>query len=448
MSQSGLNFNVAIMATKANGEKLNALAETVANSEATAGRRTMVFMTGSEATVSKVFSLTTTRIRYLDQIADPISTGVDTNFSIVGPGWTINKDISGLIGYCRDGTYAMDKNNKFVNNVGQYLQVYKTDQFGNPLAGIDVTDVNSLETLDLTNIAIQAKPTQNISVSAQLPVKPKNLEQYQSTTNVGIIDSLGNLNNLQLVWTKSDATPISSEGVNVWSVALRDPKGLAAEITEGYMDQGSIEVTDENGQITNQPIGGQIMVEFDSSGTLLGYYDASQSQTTLSAKPPAINLKWTNGAKDSSILIDLGAVGSATGLHVGGDRYQIKSNVDGYLSGDLASFNFTPEGFGIVNYTNNQSIIHCRVPLAMFGAINKLTERASGVFVPSYQSGNAVISFPGESGTGRLETGAREGSAVNITEVYLQMIDSQSNYVGNLKTIETIKGLNERLMQI
>lgn len=448
MSQTGLNFNIPIMATKANGEKLNALSESIASSEATAGRNVTVFMTAAEATSNKIFSLSTTRVRYLDEVADPISTGQNSNFSIIGPGYTINKDASGLTGYCRDGTYTLDKNNKLVNNCGQYLQVYRTDQNGNPLPGLDPKDLNSLEVLDLSNVAVQAKPTSSITASGQLTSTTTDIPK-QINSNLNIIDSLGQQNNLQLLWTqRPDLTPVSNQAVSVWSVGIRDPKGLCHSINKAYNDQGNIAGQDANGHNIEIPQGGQMIIEFDNTGKILGFYDGSAAATTLENTPKKLTIDWKNGAAQSEITLNLGTVGSSLGIIVGGDKTKINTDVNGYMSGDLAGFELTRDGYGIIHYTNNQNIKFCRIPLATFPATNLLVERNSGVFVPSFDSGTATLNFPGEGGTGNLEPGTREGSAVNVTAVYLQMIDSQSNYVGNLKTIETIKELTNRLMQI
>jgi flagellar hook protein FlgE len=86
--------------------------------------------------------------------------------------------------------------------------------------------------------------------------------------------------------------------------------------------------------------------------------------------------------------------------------------------------------------------------LAVFNNPEGLHERDPGVFTSTTQSGGYSFQMPGEGSGGSLITKTYEGSSVDGTSVYLNMIEDQNNYVANLKAIETINKMKERLMQI
>jgi flagellar hook protein FlgE len=68
--------------------------------------------------------------------------------------------------------------------------------------------------------------------------------------------------------------------------------------------------------------------------------------------------------------------------------------------------------------------------------------------VSNINTGVLNFSFPGEGIAGKLLSNTREGSSVDITSVYLQMINDQSIITGNLKAVETLKEINARFLQI
>lgn len=451
---SNLSFNTSIMGTQAVSQKLNAISSSIAAAETTAGRQFEVLISECNSTATNVFTLGSTEINHIDVIGTPINTSVPTNFTILGAGFTINKDSrTGQVGYCRDCTYQMNQYNQLENSSGQLLQVFKVDASGNLPTGVDTSNFNALTTLDLSDISVSARPTTAITAQIKFPaVKAK--PSYESTLN--IIDPLGVQQTLGALWMPSTQAPVNA-GNSVWSIAVIDPKNLTASINSPYQNSTTTTETPDGQTITTSQ-GGSVFAEFDGNGNLVGFFinDSSSnsnggmpSTPTLSSTPPNLQINWNDQSAASNIVMNFGTVGKNDGLSVGGDQLMMTNiDSDGYIAGAFSSFEFDEEGYGIVHCTNKQDLIYCKVPLANFAATNQLSQQKGGVYLESYTSGTPKISFPGTNGVGLLQPNSRESSNVNVTNLYLAMIRSQSNYVGNLKAIETTKELTNRLMQV
>lgn len=439
-----MDFGTSVNALKVYSQCLKANGENLASAGAVAGRFKEVLVTGSisinnttMAPQNQIFTLNQTAVRYIDQVGAPIASPEPLHFSIIGRGMVPVKDVSGKLGFCRNATFSMDKNKNLVNSLGQILQVYKTDESGNLLPSVNPKSSESLMTLDLKDQYIPPKASTELEVVAELPVDQAGGNQMAWAMTV--IDSTGHANTLDMHFTRS-TVPSGLPGAYAWNISLSDPNGLATSINDAYK-----QVDDGSGNITY----GTMQVVFDSNGAVLGYYDSSAGGSDLSPTPPNLVIDWANGSTQSNITMKLGEVGTVQNLNMSAieksKNARISSN--GYQEGEFSEFVISKDGYGIINYTNNQNLTYCRIPLATFPDTNSLEEVVPGVFRPNLYSGAAEFFFPGEGGLGLLQTAHKESSTIDSTDVYLKMIDDQANYVSNIKAIEVKKDTFNRLIQ-
>jgi flagellar hook protein FlgE len=73
---------------------------------------------------------------------------------------------------------------------------------------------------------------------------------------------------------------------------------------------------------------------------------------------------------------------------------------------------------------------------------------AGTVFVPTADSGEIQIGFPGESGFGTMVSGALEQSTVDLASELTTMIEAERNYTANSKVFQTGSELMEVLVNL
>ncbi len=424
--------NISISAVNACNKRFDTQALNLAASGAVAGKAAGNFITAYQ--MKDTQGVEGTNLRYLNQVGESQKAIYATNFSIAGQGLAVVRNqpgSSGIIGMVRDCTFRQDKNKDFVNNLGQYLQVFLTDGNGIPLNS-DVATTNQLVTLNTGNIAQSAQATTTITSKVLLSGEAKTNAEYPMILQV--TDSFGNTRNITGTWTKTADSPQTADGKQVWTLTFQDLRASPGTIGAPY-DMST----------------GGLVVEFDAAGLPSGYYAKGSSPTFPAANtPPKLSITaWPNGANDSMLTLDLGTVGKNNGVVVSGNTFQTTSVIaDGYAAGNFSSIEFTKDGYGLVHFTNGQQAKYCRIPFAVFNNVNGLTEYVPGVFQQTIDSGMYNFYFPGEGGAGQLVPQTYEGSTVDGTQVYLDMLDTQRIFTGNLKAIEVNKEMNKQLMNI
>ena len=416
-----MTADVSVMGASACQKQFETLAFNLAAANAVGGKGQDSFATAFNTHGRQGIEVNT--IRQMSQVGTAVNSTVSSHISIEGQGMIPVRNqpnASGDFGLCRDGTFHRDANDNFVNNIGQYLQVFLTNSDGTP-KNPDVSTTDALTTLNTQSINLSAEATNSVDFSILLKGDAAVGETHPMVVQAR--DSFGNMHNLTGTWTKTNQTPVSTGGTQVWTLQFNDSTGA-----------GTIAAPYSTG----------ISVEFDGAGKPSGYVQNG----TSSATPPALGITWNNGAKPSAIQLNLGTVGQTDGVVIGNRFNNNKIQPNGYAAGDFSNIEFTKDGYGLVNFTNGQQTKYCRIPLAKFNNVNGLRESEPGVFQQTASSGVMNLSFPGEGGTGFLIPKAYEGSTVNATQVYLDMLDVQRVYMGDLKTITIGKEMDDQLMSI
>jgi flagellar hook protein FlgE len=448
MTASGLSLGTAILGTKAYSNCFKSHTQNLAAASAVAGRKDETFISAFET--SNIAGVEASTVRCLDQAGVPIKAPTSTYFSIGGPGFipVSNTTSGGTIAWTRNGTFAPDENLNFVNETGDFLQVYLASNGTLPT----VTSTGQLKTLNVNGLTLAPAATSTLTFSGvTLPGNTSSSSKTAISQTVTVLDSLGNEQNLTFSWAPVETTTnsyLNSKSTQAWSLTVTGPSGSTIRSPYG-------------GNTSISP--GSLIIEFDSSGNVTTYDTATLTGISISSKgvlsgttsatPPALTINWgstsstgilTSSTATSTIAMSIPSNGITS---VGSTFIPGTISHNGNTAGTFKSIAFSPNGVGTVTYSNNVSQVHCGIGLGTFNNINALEEIRAGVFSETTGSGTYSLLDLQEAGnTSYLVPGYYEGSAVDITQTYVQMIQDQQRFMANLKAIETIKEMSENLV--
>jgi flagellar hook protein FlgE len=173
----------------------------------------------------------------------------------------------------------------------------------------------------------------------------------------------------------------------------------------------------------------KVSLTFDTGGQLTGTTSGTVAFTGT-------------GATASSVKIDY------TGTtYFAGEAATTTNRSDGYASGTFVGLTMSPDGSLVAKYSNDQSQVVGTVALATFANEGALSAISDTSWVANAESGAALTDPPGVGLSGKLATGALEGSNVDITSELVGLMTSQRNYQANSKVLTTESQMMQALMQ-
>ncbi|HEY8385803.1 MAG TPA: flagellar hook-basal body complex protein, partial [Porticoccaceae bacterium] len=109
---------------------------------------------------------------------------------------------------------------------------------------------------------------------------------------------------------------------------------------------------------------------------------------------------------------------------------------NGYAAGDLLGITINDDGSIIGNYSNLQTAEIGTIVLANFINPEGLQAIGDNAWIISASSGEPLLGRPGEGKFGLVESGALEGSNVDMTAELVNLIIAQRYYQSNAQTIK------------
>ena len=414
------SLSSAVSGLTAQSAALSAISENIANSSTT-GYKTKE--TSFEALVSASMKSSaaaggvTTSLSRAMSVQGTISTSeVTTNLAINGSGYFIVADntsgVASELAYTRNGSFSTDASGYLVNSEGYYLQGYPTDEDGNVIGG----GVSGLETINLSNLTSPAEATSTVSVAANLPSDAEVGDVFTSTASV--VDSLGATHIVEQTWTKTDT--------NTWTLSTGDPYSAATGETTGTSDGTTITIT------------------FDSSGL----------PASISPDPTDVTFTFTNGAADAAVTMDLGEIGSSSGLtqyDSGATDPEITiSSIsdDGIVAGSLTSVTINDGGQVEATFSNGLTKVIYQIPVATFANSEGLTQVSGTTYKATNLSGSATINLSGVGASGSIVASALEGSTTDTATEFNKMIVAQQAYSAASQVVSSVKDMFDTLISV
>ncbi|HUY95756.1 MAG TPA: flagellar hook-basal body complex protein, partial [Terracidiphilus sp.] len=121
---------------------------------------------------------------------------------------------------------------------------------------------------------------------------------------------------------------------------------------------------------------------------------------------------------------------------------------DGFTSGQYQGFTIGSDGTVTVTYSNEQKLNVGQIALGTVSNLQGLQATGDGNYATTLASGNATIGTSGTAGLGTIQDGALEGSNVNISAEFANLIIAQRGFEANSKTITTFDTITQETIQM
>lgn len=402
-------FRLALSGLNAASADLNVTANNIANANTTGfkGSRAEfadVFSVGSQGVSSTAVGNGVRLSKVAQQFAQGNINFTDNNLDLAlsGEGFFTLSD-NGSLSYSRSGAFGVDRSGYVVNAQGQRLQVF-------PPAGNGTFATGSLSDLRLDTADSAPQATSLVELGANLPADasvpttgvfdPADPTSYNQTTSTTVYDSLGAEHTASVYFVK-DAVP------NTWQAHV-------------YIDGNAV--------------GGANTLTFDSSGNLQTPASGDFTLPAYATGTGAANINLTLNTSDMT--------------QFGGDFGVSKLTQDGFTSGRLTGIDIDGTGVVQARFTNGQSKPLGQIALANFSNPQGLQQQGDTSWAETYSSGSAIRGAAGSASFGMVQSGALEGSNVDLTAQLVNMITAQRNFQANAQMISTADAVTQTIINI
>lgn len=350
-----------------------------------------------------------------------------------------------------------------------------------PFAGFTSTELNAVHTvasvIDANTFTIQVTSAAAVVLATNTDGTIAETNQGSLMAEFGLVDSLQGTTVTPAVYVVGQTSALGPEydtsgvvGHNMASgdiepqfsrtVRIYDALGAGHDIRYSYIkiDENvwALEVHAINeDDVASTLVDGQLAV-----GTITFNGDGSLRAVSSSLSEP-IEVNWTNGSVATEFEIDFGTagapfgtagadeVGDTNGLSQFSSDYNVRYvNQDGAPVGELVSVQIDEDGYVIANYTNGESELMFKIPVADFNNINGMKPLSGNVYAETRDSGELNLRDAGENGTGTIVSSSLEQSNVDLAAELTDMIVAQRAYQANTRVISTSSDLLEQLNQI
>ena len=400
-------FRTALSGLNASSAELRIIGNNVANAGTTGFKESRaefsdIFATSNLGVASNAIG-TGVRVSSVSQQFTQGNIGFTDNnldLAISGSGFLIMND-NGISNYTRAGAMGVDRNGFVVNKQQQQLTIFQADTSGN------ITGATGPLQLDRSDIAPQATSTidvqANLDASAVAPTAafdPTDANSYNNSTSLTIFDSLGSPH-LNTMYFRKTAD-------NTWD---------AFQFVDG---------TQVN---TGAPAGESIT--FDSTGAITG-----GSPTSMTFTP-------TGGAAAMTVGVDYNNTSQF------GSPFSVNALVqDGFATGRLSGIDISNTGIITSRFTNGQSRTLGQIAVATFNNPQGMRQLGDTSWAETFDSGAPLVGGPGTGAAGLIESGALEGSNVDLTKELVNMITAQRNFQANAQVITTADTITQTIINI
>jgi flagellar hook protein FlgE len=334
-------------------------------------------------------------------------TGDPLNVAINGSGF-LQVSTPGGVAYTRDGNLQVNSSGNLVTDTGAQVMGYSATVSGGSgaLAPIQINsgNVGAVATSAL-GYNVNLPSTDPVVNTTTTPFSVGNASSYDESTTTSVYDSLGVSRTLTTYFTQVSGSGTPDQWATHWQ--LSDSNGTAVASGAGPT------------------------LTFNSGGQL------SSGNGTISIN----NLP--NGAANLSIATNYtGTTLSNLSFGVNG----VSNNGNG--AGEFTGIQIASSGEITGQYSNGQTRSFGTIALANFANPQGLIASSNNVWQASVASGPALTGTPGSSSLGTLESGALEGSNVDLSAQLVSLIAAQQAYQANVQGINVDQQDVQRLLTL
>lgn len=431
----------------------------------------------------------------------PNSTGVDTNVALQGNGFFVVGNGANTM-LTRDGDFSLDQIGNLITSNGLSVMGFPAADgqvdTNAPLTAIRIpvgeveppsatTDFSMTATLD------SSSPI-GATLSGKIPVYDSLGNQYQATvtytkqaTNTWSFDislpdtltanssnaagvstvvynfgssggTLATVNpstNLMISGPNGSGVPTTinaptvtaGESISTYASDLQDAldaAGIAATVTASggklTISGGTISAT---GSVIQDPVPSSSTtgaLTFDSNGNLITPSTSISGVSFSGLSDGASNMDLTWNLFDS--------LGASTLKQVDQTSAVNKTTQNGFASGNYSDFSIGSDGTVTARFDNGQKLIVGQLALGNVVNLQGLHNLGDGDYETTLASGTATVGTSGTSGLGSLQGGALEGSNVNISAEFSELIIAQRAFEANSKAVTTFDTITQETINM
>jgi flagellar hook protein FlgE len=189
------------------------------------------------------------------------------------------------------------------------------------------------------------------------------------------------------------------------------------------------------GSQTGIAASGNGTITFDGNGKVLS---GGTGTVSLTYNPPS-----AGSTSPQSVSVDLSALSQLAST-----PSSLTANTDGASAGTLTSFT-VGEGGNITGiYSNGYKQALGQMALASFSNPSGLTKAGGNLFQSSANSGTPQVGLPNTADRGTIATGFLEGSNVDLSQQFTNMIMAERGFQANARVITTSDEILQDLVNI
>jgi flagellar hook protein FlgE len=338
-----------------------------------------------------------------------------TAAAIQGNGFFVVSNSDNQQLYTRDGNFQINSAGVLQTQTGENVQGWVATNSGLTTNGAPTNIVLP------TGAVLPPVATTNLSINANLNSNGvAGTSTGTFSTNVQVIDSLGNTHELTIDFTRSSTT------ANTWSYNVTIP---GSDLTGGTAG-------------TQQSV-------LAAPGSITFNTDGSMS-TSGGTAPVAISISnLADGASSASInwhLFDTSGNGTITQYNESSNL--ASSTLDGSQAAQLTSVAIQNGGALVATFSNGQQKTEAQLALASIQNPNSLQNLGNNNYAVSSTTATPAIGAPQTGGRGQILGGAVEGSNVDMATEFTNLIVFQSAYQASSRVITTAQQMNQDLLNL
>jgi flagellar hook protein FlgE len=331
-------------------------------------------------------------------------TGIPSNMALQGNGFFVVEN-NGQYSFTRSGDFTVNPQGQLTTPQGQLVMGYPATagvvSTSSALVPIAVNAANNIPASATTTFTMNTNLNATSAVGATY------------SAPITVYDSLGESHVLTVNYTNTAA--------NAWTYTISIPAADVGQVGN------PVQVTTGN-------------MTFNSSGDL----------TAPTGAIPGIAIAGlADGASNMTLSWNLaGSGGSSAVTQQAGTSATSATSQNGFATGSLTGYSILPDGTVQGQFTNNQTLALGQVAVASFANNEGLTQTGNSDYQASFASGAAVIGLASTGGRGSITGGAVEGSNVNLSTEFANMIVAQQAYEANAKVLTTLDQVSQATLQV
>ncbi len=403
-------LQIGVSGLQANSSRVQNISSNIANANTVGYRRTFAEFVTQNTGSTQAGVLTDVRAD-ISANGNIMGTGRSTDLAVQGDGFFVvsrnpNDPVESNYYMTRAGSFTPDQDGNLRNSAGYFLSGFPTDATG-ATGSVSSTSFTDLSTVNVASYQVQGTPSTRVGVSGNVPAQ----ETGPGTTGTAFestlryVNQLGGSDALNLSWTPGATA-------NEWTVSITDEAGI------NY---------------------GDATVNFTDSGVNAGS-PGSYTPGTLPIDPATgvVTLSIANGGTPQTLEIDFGAPGTFAGMtQFSGDYTPPAFADDGTETGSLERAEMSDSGILYGVFDNGQRRALFQVPLANVANPDQMRAIDGNAYIATRDSGAVSLGNPMLNGLGSINSGALEGSNVDIAQELTDLIQTQRAYSSSAKIITT-----------